>query len=215
MAGIVSITRADQQYPASLGAYLGEHAPKCISALGNLELLTPGLLALFVSVKCPGNLILQTYDLAGDLRESGITVVGGFHSPMEQECLRILLRGSQPIILCPARNIGPRLAREFAEPLDKGRILLLSPFEEKNDRPTAEVAFQRNRFVAALADAIFIAYAEPNGKMERLCRQVLAWRKAVLTLDDQANTHLIDLGATPSDPSTAALSFKSALGLDS
>lgn len=51
--------------------------------LGDLNILNQQSLALFCSVKCPGNLILQTYDLAQRLRKSGVTVIGGFHSPME------------------------------------------------------------------------------------------------------------------------------------
>jgi HEPN domain-containing protein len=43
----------------------------------------------------------------------GVTVVGGFHAPMERECLTILLRGAQPVILCPARNIGMRIRPEY------------------------------------------------------------------------------------------------------
>jgi len=34
-------------------------------------------------------------------------VISGFHTPAEKECLRILLRGAQPIIICPARSIEP------------------------------------------------------------------------------------------------------------
>jgi len=38
-------------------------------------------------------------------RDDGVTVISGFHTPVEKECLRILLRGSQPVIICPARSI--------------------------------------------------------------------------------------------------------------
>lgn len=67
---------------------------------------TPHLvpLALVCSVKCPGDLILKTYDLAQQLREAEVTIIGGFHSLMERECLTILLRGNQP----PNRLSGPQ-----------------------------------------------------------------------------------------------------------
>jgi hypothetical protein len=74
--------------------------------LGDLNILDQKSLALFCSVKCPGNLILHTYDITQRLRQSGVTVIGGFHSPMEQECLRILLRGTQPVVVCPARSLS-------------------------------------------------------------------------------------------------------------
>ena len=69
-------------------------------------------------MKCPGDLILQTYDLAQQLRDTGTTVIGGFHTPMERECLTILLRGAQPVIVCPARSIDNlRLPQAFKQPL--------------------------------------------------------------------------------------------------
>ncbi len=74
-------------------------------AIGDAQILNVGLLALFCSVRCPGDLILKTYDLARTLRDAGVPVIGGFHSPMEKECLRLLLRGQQPVVVCPARNI--------------------------------------------------------------------------------------------------------------
>ena len=66
---------------------------------GSLRLLEEPLTALFCYVRCPGDLILKTYDLARAMRDAGVPVIGGFQSPMEKECLRLLLRGRQPITL--------------------------------------------------------------------------------------------------------------------
>src|SRR2546426_4549570 len=117
----------DPRYPAGLKLCLGHDAPQAITAHGNLEVLRRKTLALFCSVKCPGTLILQTYDLAQKLRNAGVTVIGGFHSPMERECLRILLQSPHPGIVCPARGMPTRLPPEFRRPLAEGRLLLLSP----------------------------------------------------------------------------------------
>ena len=72
---------------------------------GNLRLLDQPLTAFFCSARCPWDLILKTYDLASAMREAGVPVIGGFQTPMEKECLRLLLRGSQPVVICPARSI--------------------------------------------------------------------------------------------------------------
>ena len=153
---------------------------------------------MFCSVKCPGDLILKTYDLARGLRDDGTTVIGGFHSPMEKECLTILLRGTQPVIICPARSIeGMRLPGEWRKPLDDGRLRVLSPFTKKDRRVTAELARTRNRFVAALADRVFfIAHAEVGSKTEAFAREVLTWGKPVLTLAGADNAGSVSLGAT-------------------
>jgi predicted Rossmann fold nucleotide-binding protein DprA/Smf involved in DNA uptake len=87
----VHLTQDDPAYPSKIRQYLGSHTPKVISVLGDLDILQHKLLGIFCSVKCPGNLIIRTYDLAQSLKERGIPVIGGFHSPIEQECLKILL----------------------------------------------------------------------------------------------------------------------------
>ena len=90
------------------------------------------LLALFCSTKAPASILLQVHDLAQQWRTGGVTVISGFHSPVEQECLAVLLRGPQPVIVCPARSLDRmRLKREYKEPMAVGRLLLLSSFGGK------------------------------------------------------------------------------------
>jgi predicted Rossmann fold nucleotide-binding protein DprA/Smf involved in DNA uptake len=195
------ISQGDSGYPPALRKYLGDRAPERLTALGNLDLLANKLLALFCSVKCPGSLILQTYDLAQELRQSKATVIGGFHSPIERECLTILLRSLSPIVVCPARGIeNMRMPSEYKKPLAEGRLLLLSPFPAKQRRVTTRMALYRNQLVAALADQILVSYAEPGGKMEDLCRKVLDWDKQLLALENDANANLIAMGAKPVTP---------------
>src|SRR6266516_6994102 len=100
---VTRIQKGKTHYPLKLSVCLGAHAPATLSCIGNIELLKSEPLALFCSNKCPGNLILQTYDLAQRLREARTSVISGFHSPVERECLNILLGGRNQIIICPAR----------------------------------------------------------------------------------------------------------------
>lgn len=201
---VVHLTRDDPRYPAPLKIHFCDRAPESVAALGNLNILHRRKLALFCSVRCPGHLILQTYDLVQHLRQGGVTVIGGFHAPMERECLTILLRGTQPVVVCPARSIeGMRVRAAYKKPLEEGQLLLLSPFGEAQRRITAQTATVRNRFVAALADAIFVAHAEANSKTERFCREVLAWQKPLYTLESDANVNLIALGAKGLSPDDA------------
>jgi len=188
----------DIQYPAELRRYLGAEALESLVALGNLDILQRRTLALFCSAKCPGRAILQTHDLAQSLRAAGIPTISGFHSSVERECLTILLRGTQPIIICPARSIERmRIPVVFKQPLDQGSLLLLSPFPETVRRVTLQTAAYRNKLVAALAGAIFVAHAEPSGKTEQLCKDVLAWGKPLYALSSSAN--ILALGAQPLD----------------
>ncbi len=141
-------------------------------------------------------MIIKTYDLAKKWRDDGVTVIGGFHSPMEQECLTILLRGKQPVIICPARSVETmRFKAEHSTPLAENRLLFLSQFPVKAKRITADLALARNRFVAALADDIFVAHAAEGGKLEAFCCELAARGKALTTLESAANVNLTALGA--------------------
>lgn len=62
------------------------------------------------------------------------------------------------------------------------------------------MALDRNRFVAALADRVFISYAGPSSKTEQFCRQILAWNKPVQTFSHTSNENLITVGARPLTP---------------
>lgn len=191
------LRQGDAAYPPGVSQYLGKDAPSSIAALGNLQALETSKLALFCSVKCPGSLIVQTHDLAQELVQAGVTFIGGFHSPVEKECLRILLRGSYPVIICPARSLKKmRIQTEWKKPLDEGRLLFISPFPDNRHRGDTEMALYRNRFVAALADRIFVPYAGPSSKTEQLCKEIISWGKSLFTLSGNTNSGLVALGTT-------------------
>ena len=200
---IEHITQRDPNYPAQLRGYLKVEAPETIWARGNIALLTDrethpngDLWALFCSSRCPGQIILKAHELAQQFRASGIPTIGGYHSPVEKECLRVLLRGSQPIILCPARNIeNMRLKPAWKGALAEGRLLILSIFDSKHRRSTTGLANQRNTFVAALADKICIAHASEGSKTLQFAQQVSEWGKPLFTFDTPANKSLFQCGA--------------------
>jgi predicted Rossmann fold nucleotide-binding protein DprA/Smf involved in DNA uptake len=154
------------------------------------------LLGFFCSTRCPGAVILQTYDLARTLRDAGVPVMSGFHSPMEKECLALLLRGTQPVIVCPARSLERmRIPTQWKAPLTEGRLLIVSLFAGKQHRMTADLARKRNEFIAALTNKIFVAHAAPGSKTEQFCRELLRWGNPLLTLESDDNAHLLTLGA--------------------
>ena len=200
---IERITQRDPNYPRQLQGYLETEAPESIWARGNVALLTDrearlnrGLWALFCSSRCPAQIILKAHELAQQFRASGVPTIGGYHSPVEKECLRVLLRGSQPIILCPARSIeNMRLNPAWKGALAEGRLLVLSIFDSKHRRSTAALAGQRNAFVAALADKICIAHASEGSKTLQFAQQVSEWGKPLFTFDTLANRSLFQCGA--------------------
>ena len=192
---IIESTRSD--FPAALRTGTLIPSVPRLWAMGNLGILQTPLLGLFCSTRCPGNVILRTYDLALALRDAGVAVISGFHTPMEKECLDVFLRGSQPLVVCPARSLqNLRLPAAWRPPLEAGRLLVLSPIGAPQRRPTAALAEQRNRFVATLAPDILLVYATPGGKTARLSAELMAQGKRLFTLDLDDNAHLMAAGVT-------------------
>jgi hypothetical protein len=73
---------------------------------GNAALFDQPLDALLRSKACPGAKIIEAMDLAQRWRAKNRAVISGFHTLVEKECLRIFLRGPQPIVICPARGLA-------------------------------------------------------------------------------------------------------------
>jgi predicted Rossmann fold nucleotide-binding protein DprA/Smf involved in DNA uptake len=167
-------------------------------AIGDPQILQRPLLALFTTTRCPGDVILRLYDAARDLRDAGVPIIGGFHTPMEKECLDLLLRGTQPVVVCPARSLHKmRIPAAWKPAILAGRLLLVSPFGERHRRITADLAALRNRFIADIASTIFVAHAAPGSKTESFCRDLLTQGRRIFTLDLPCNAALVGLGAKP------------------
>ena len=182
--------------PAVLRRCSEAESVPAVTSKGNLDLLDRKLIGFFCSVRCPGDAILKTYDLARTLRNTDVTLIGGFQSPMEKDVLDLVLRGPSSVVVCPARGLGTmRIPRPWKNPLAEGRLLLLSFSDDNIRRPTADIAATRNAHVAALAHRLLIAHAEKGGKTEKLCKDALAQGKQVFALDSPDNTHLLQLGA--------------------
>ncbi|MBN1546839.1 MAG: DNA-processing protein DprA [Syntrophaceae bacterium] len=170
------IDRNSQSYPNLLAKRLGKEAPARLWAIGRLDLINIPKTALFCSNRCPGDAILKAMDRAQKWRDQGRCIISGFHSPIEKECLQILLRGRQPITICPARSIeNMRIPKDWKPAIEEGRLLVLSPFPAAERRMTTALADQRNKMVAALADEIYIAHVDPDGRIDDLSRKIAKW----------------------------------------
>jgi len=181
-------------------ASLSQLIPKieCLSVIGDSGLLNESLFALFCSVRCPVSIILKTYDLAQILKDKHISVISGFHSPVEKEVLVTLLHGNSAIVICPARSIqNMRVPADWKKPIEQQRLLIVSPFAENQPRATQEMAALRNQLVAALAQQVFIAYAEPGGKTETFARVLIAAGKPVTTFEAKETENLLATGTKP------------------
>lgn len=189
-------TEDTERYPAQLVAKLGKLAPSTIVAIGNFEIIQRRSLGLICSVSCPGSIVIKTFDAIRELRDAGVVVAGGFHSPMERECLDFLLRGEQSVIVSVAKGLRRlRLPSEWRKAIEAGRLLILSPFADNVRRTTNALAQVRNDFVAALSATVLVPHASPGGKAEATAKQTIQRSQSLFTFDDPENTNLLSLGA--------------------
>jgi hypothetical protein len=140
-------------------------------AHGHPALLELPLEGLLCSNACPGAKIIEAMDLAQRWRAENRAVVSGFHTAVEKECLRIFLRGPQPLVICPARGLDPfQLPSDWQAKFERGELLILSPFDSSVRRATKETAEARTRLVLELASQHSILHASPGGLLDRLAK---------------------------------------------
>lgn len=151
-------------------------------------------LALLSSSRVPASILLQVHDWARHWRQHGPIVISGFQSETENEALQVLLGGVQPVVLVLARGMLKRLRPEYRQPLDEGRLLLVSPFPDSVQWVSAENAQVRNRLVCSLANAVLVAHAEPGSKTEKLAETIIDGDKPLWTVDHPGNKNLQALG---------------------
>lgn len=176
-SAMLSLTPSQTLWPRQLDDRLESGAPSSLWMIGNQGLLAERKVGLFCSVRCPDDTTLRAYDACRNLRDEGMTSISGFHSPVEKECLKILLQGTQPIVVCPARSVQKmRIPAEWRPALEAGRLLILSRFEQSPRRADSGSARRRNELVAALSDEVLIVHAEPGGGIERISQLVDRWR---------------------------------------
>jgi predicted Rossmann fold nucleotide-binding protein DprA/Smf involved in DNA uptake len=115
------------------------------------------------------------------------------------------------VIIVQAHRLSTtRLLREWQKAIGAGRLLLLSPFADKDRRVTAELAAKRNCFVAAISDEVLIPYAAPGSKTEALALELLTKGKSVYTFHADPNSKLIERGAVAVSPELLCTHCKSA-----
>ena len=127
-------------------------------------------------------------------------MIGGFHTPVERDVLRILLRGQAPVTIVLARAAkGSRapapLGPAIRDAIAAGLAEIVSPFPETHRSTTAASAEARNGHILTLAPAILIAHAASGGKTEALAGKAIAMGLSVFTFPSPSNANLIGIGA--------------------
>lgn len=160
--------------PAVLHNRLGTVAPAQWTGVGNQALLVEPLLGLLASRECPGHVLLETLDRVPEWARTGRVLISGFHSPLEQQVLRSLLRRKGRAVKVLARGIRDyRPTPEEREPLTTGRILVITACPPEVRRSTRESALARNRLVLTLATETVIPFVAAGSPLAMLIANIV------------------------------------------
>jgi predicted Rossmann fold nucleotide-binding protein DprA/Smf involved in DNA uptake len=191
-----TLSRDSHDYPMLLRERLGESAPSLLKVIGGRNCLSKPMVSLVCSVRCPGSIVIKTFDAIREMRDKGIVIIGGIHSPMEEECLEFLLKGEQPVLMSPAKGLNrPRFSDLQKAAIDECRLTVISIFSDEITRTTKRQSLARNEFIAAVSTAVMIPYASPGGSAEAVFKQVTARNQPVFTFEDSENDSLLKNGA--------------------
>ena len=155
-----------------------------VAGVGAMELAQGPLVAFFASRQCPGMAIRAATEWALQQARDHRTVIGGFHSPLEQSMLRLLVEARSPVVVALGRPVADSSLRSgWRDALAGGTMAVVSD-STCTHRLTEQAAQARNNLAAQLADRIFIAHASPDGQLALQCTHWLAERRDVQWIGD-------------------------------
>ena len=165
--------------PALCAQRVGPEVAARIVGAGETALLGEPLLGLIASRECPGHVLLETLDRVPEWAKVGRVIISGFHSPLEQQVLRSLLRRKGRAVKVLARGFGGKCADYHPtpierEPLASGRMLVITAFAPVVTRTTRATALTRNRLVAALATELFVPYIRDKSPLAEIVQRALS-----------------------------------------
>jgi hypothetical protein len=113
-------------------------------------------------------------------------VVSGFHSPLEQSVLKLLLQACSPVVAVLARPVsGARLPSDWTTHPNQGCMAVVSVATHAG-RLTEDLAARRNEWVALLASQIVVAHASPGSGL-LLCAMAGALQGARFSISARAD----------------------------
>lgn len=140
-----------------------------VAGVGAAGLLQGPLTAFFASRQCPGTTIRAATNWALQQARERCAVIGGFHSPLEQSVLRLMMEAGGATVVVLARPVsGATLDSTWHGAIGAGRMAVVSR-AARNQRLTGQAAHDRNDIAARLANQIVVGHASPDGTLARQC----------------------------------------------
>ncbi len=204
---ILALPITHKTYPRKLRLRLGLSAPPILYLQGNLSILNEPTLAI-VGTRRPserGIDVITRY--AAALARAGLTIVSGHARGIDSAAhLGALSADGRTAFVLPSGILSFSPRSSYKSYITSHNALILSQFPPHAQFSPA-FAVQRNRIIAALADALFVGETPLRGGSAYAIRHALALRLPLFTLlyrtpppSAQGNRSLLASGAIPLKP---------------
>jgi len=172
--------------------------PSTLWYLGNTSLVGHALIGIVSARSAAAYLDSRTEELLRELAGIPATFIGGWHSSLEKESLKVLLRESPRLIICLAKSVNRfGFFQELKTLLNQDCLLLLTHCSPNAKRISRNASIRRNRLVAGLSKILVVLAAPEGSATFKLAQSVIELGKPVFAPEHPANKSLLACGALP------------------
>jgi predicted Rossmann fold nucleotide-binding protein DprA/Smf involved in DNA uptake len=184
--------------PIGLRLFFDGKPPKLWS-LGEAAILERRLLGIISARQIDSDLALKSAQLLQQLASlKEVSFVSGWHSPFEEEALRILLAQRASLVFCVSKSLNRFVPQtEIQSRVNQGEALLLTHCSPKAKRISRDASIRRNRLVIGLAKAVLVLSAPEGSASLKLAKSAMRHGKRVLTPEHRLNKELLAASALP------------------
>jgi predicted Rossmann fold nucleotide-binding protein DprA/Smf involved in DNA uptake len=174
-----------------------ERKPAKLWCVGDPTMLNRTLVGIISARQIDSDLPLKTLQLLKQLallKEA--CFISGWHSPLEQEALRIIVAQGASIIFCVAKSLNRFVPPvEIKHRVSQGGALLLTHCSPKAKRISREASIRRNELIVGLAKVLLVLSAPDGSASLKLANSALRRGRSVLTIEHRMNNELLAAGA--------------------
>jgi predicted Rossmann fold nucleotide-binding protein DprA/Smf involved in DNA uptake len=184
--------------PTGLERYFDNKPPK-IWCLGDPAILNRRLLGIISARQIDSDLALKSSQLIHEVASlKEVSFVSGWHSPLEEEALRLLLTHGALIVSCVSKSLHRFIPpAELESRIRTGEGLLLTHCSPKAKRISRDASIRRNQLVMGLAAALLVLSAPARSASLTIAKSALHYGKPVLTPEHRMNKELLGYDALP------------------
>lgn len=184
--------------PAGLARFFHSKGPK-LWGVGNPAILNGRLLGIISARQIDSDLALKSSQLLKKLALlNKLAFVGGWHSPLEEEALRILITQDAQIIFCVSKTLNRfNPPKELRSRIRTGNALLLTHCSPEAKRISRDASIRRNQLVRDMGAALLVLSAPEGSASLNLAKAAMRRGKPVFAPEHRMNSDLLACGALP------------------